>query len=66
MTEFICNGYHCEQCGTRVRVMKLDSSKTVEVPSSGNAVSACPKCGAIRLLSFEEILALPLKWTSQE
>jgi len=66
MTEYLCNGYHCERCGTKVRVMRLDTSKPVEVPADGAAMSTCPQCGAIRLLTYEEILALPLKWTSQE
>jgi hypothetical protein len=65
LTEYLCNGYHCEKCGELVRVMKLDTSKPAEAPSEGMAMSTCPKCKATRLLTYEQILALPLRWTEQ-
>jgi hypothetical protein len=68
MTEYFCNGYFCDGCGTLLRVMKREVSTMCEITNpSGQAAAlmTCP-CGKSRLLTFEEILALPEKWILKE
>jgi hypothetical protein len=69
MTEYFCNGYYCDGCGTLVGVMKREISTMCEVTNSSGQVGivmGCPKCGKNRALTYEEMLALPEKWILQE
>jgi len=69
MTEYFCNGYYCDGCGTLVGVMKREISTMCEVTNSSGQVGivmGCPKCGKNRALIYEEMLALPEKWILQE
>jgi hypothetical protein len=69
MAEYFCNGYHCEKCGTLVGVMHREVSTMAEltnVHGQVGAVKECLHCGQSRWLTYEEILALPVKWIQQE
>jgi endogenous inhibitor of DNA gyrase (YacG/DUF329 family) len=64
MTEYLCNGYNCEECGTRLKVSSHDKSLPMRPdPEPGYvAVVKCPQCGKSRSLNWKEIMALPLIW----
>jgi hypothetical protein len=69
MTEYFCNGYHCDECGTIVPVMKREVSTMAEITNPSNQlglVVGCPICGRNRTLTYQEMLALPVKWILKE
>jgi len=68
-TEYFCNGYYCDGCGSLVRVMKREVSTMAEITNPSRQlglVVGCPECGKNRILTYEEMLALPEKWILQE
>ena len=69
MTEYFCNAYHCEKCGTLVGVMHREVSTMADltnVQGQMGVLMGCQKCGQNRWLTHEEMLALPVKWIQQE
>jgi hypothetical protein len=64
MPNFLCVGFTCESCGERVTVLRMDTSKPAEVPGD-TAVCKCSE-GHIRVLTYKQALALPMRWAEQD
>jgi len=63
MTKFFCNGYTCD-CGQRVMVIRWAKDKpTPPEPLPGYQLTIkCAHCPRSRVLTWQEILDLPLVW----